>query len=384
MIQEYQYSFELNIKNFDCKATSNENILSSIVCFDGCEWRLHFDIMDPIRAYLKCLSSTRTSKRVPTSFKLSILKQDGSEGASVDYNIIFGDDFGGFEYGYGILAWMHKDTLISKYVRNNSVTCKVEMNIFSAKFGDPSLDESCFRLLKMDKDVTLVIGEEEIKAHRLILAQGSAFLESLLYPINGNEVTLNDCDYRATLTAVRFIYTKKCIVDPNNFREVLKIGKKFNLVDLVLACSELLTPDNVSLYCIFIGHMSFDPDVEKQFWDYAVKNISEILGSDMFWNLTDDEIMTFIGRPEIKEKVDPVHLKAITRAATVRKETMAKSVKDPLLCVICQEDKVDTLILPCNHLSLCTKDAAKLGQAESKKCPLCQGDISYFTKVYLP
>ena len=378
MIREYQYSFEHNIKNFDWNISSKK-AKNSVVCFDGCEWRLDVYVKDRIGVYLNCLSSTRTSKRVPTSFKLTTLEEDRSEGMSHNFSVTFG--ISPFGRGWGTSDWMDKDDFISRYVKDNSVTFKVEINMFSAKFGDPSLDESCFKLLKMDKDVTLVIGEQEIKAHRLILAQESTFFQSLLYPINGNEVTLDDCDYKATLTAVRFIYTKECIVDPDNFRKVLEIGKKFGLMDLVLSCSELLTPDNFSLYCLFIDHMSFPSSIENVFWSYAVNNISEVWSSDTFWNLTDDEITNFIERLKINEKTDPVQLKAITRAATFRKE---KPVKDSLLCVVCQENKVDTLILPCNHLSLCSKDAAKLGGAESKKCPLCQGDISYFTKVYLP
>ena len=383
MIQEYQYSFEFVIEDVHSKAESNEHILSSIVCCGGCQWKLSVEFEDNVTAVLHFLSSTRTSKRIPTSFKLSILKPDGSEGMSREFNYTFGEDFSRCGAGLGVTDWIDKDVLISEYVTDDSVTFKAEINTFSAKFGDPSLDESCFKLLKMDTDVTLVIDEKEIKAHRLVLAQGSEYLRKVLNLIRGNEVILYDCDYKATLTAVRFIYTKECIVDSGNFQKVLEMGKKFGLMDLVLACSELLTLDNVSLYCIVIGGMWFSVNFDQLFWDYAVKNISAVLESNMFWNLTNDQIMTFIKRPEINENVNPDELEAITRAATVRKG-MPAVVKDPRLCVICQFEKLDTVIFPCKHFALCTKDAKELWRAESKKCPLCQGDVRFFIKADKP
>ena len=380
MIQEFQYSFDFDIEDVHSKVNSNEDIQSSIVSCGGCQWKFSVLIGDKLTAVLHFISSKRTSKRIPTSFRLSILKPDGSEGSAQDFFYTFGEDFSICGAGLGITDWIDKDTLMSEYVTDDSITLRAEINTFSAKLGDPSLDESCFKLLKMDTDVTLVIDEKEIKAHRLVLAQRSLYLRRVFNLTRGNEVTLYDCDYEATLTAVRFIYTKECIMDPRNFHEVLKIGKKFNLMDLVLACSELLTPDNVSLYCLFIGRMWFSENFEQEFWDYAVKNISAVLNSNMFWNLTNEEIITFIERPEIKENGNPDQLEAITQAATIR-EGMPAVVKDPRLCVICQEEKLDTVIYPCQHFALCTKDAKQLWRAESKKCPLCQGDIRFYIKA---
>ena len=101
-----------------------------------------------------------------------------------------------------------------------------------------------------------------IAVHRLVLAQRCQFFRRLLYPINDNQITLNDCDFKATKTAIRFIYTPECIVDSDNLQEVLKVGKTFGLNELLLSCFELLTPENAALFAPYLDDLKSD----GKFW----------------------------------------------------------------------------------------------------------------------
>ena len=60
---------------------------------------------------------------------------------------------------------------------------------------------------------------------------------------------------------------------------------------------------------------------------------------------------------------------------------------NPSFCVLCLEAKVDTLIIPCNHVCLCSKDAERLkATAEGSDpllCPVCRTTIQTFVKVFL-
>ena len=60
---------------------------------------------------------------------------------------------------------------------------------------------------------------------------------------------------------------------------------------------------------------------------------------------------------------------------------------NPSLCVLCLEAKVDTLIIPCNHVCLCSADAERLkATAEGSDlllCPVCRTKIRTFVKVFL-
>ena len=78
----------------------------------------------------------------------------------------------------------------------------------------------------IDTDVALVLGSQRIRAHRFALAQGCTYLRSLMYPIRGNEITLDDCDYKATLTVVRFFYAHECFMESNDLQDVSHVIAK--------------------------------------------------------------------------------------------------------------------------------------------------------------
>lgn len=183
----------------------------------------------------------------------------------------------------------------------------------------------------MQTDVKLMVGGQKIKAHRMILGSRSTYLRKLLYPINGNEVTLDDCDYKATFTAIRFIYTNQCVTEPENLAKVLLVGKKFALKDLLISCFELLNPGNVALFPATIHYLREDKNRRKNqhktnfcddFWKYVEKNMSSTLSSEEFWSLTHEEIMSFLKRPEVKPKVNFSELQS--KLAKKKEETLEK------------------------------------------------------------
>jgi hypothetical protein len=49
------------------------------------------------------------------------------------------------------------------------------------------------------------------------------------------------------------------------------------------------------------------------------------------------------------------------------------------LCRICFANEIDTVIVPCGHLSFCGKCVAKL---ITKVCPICQNRFTNAVKVY--
>lgn len=51
------------------------------------------------------------------------------------------------------------------------------------------------------------------------------------------------------------------------------------------------------------------------------------------------------------------------------------------LCVVCEERNVDTVLLECGHMVLCSECAPPVVQKNS--CPLCRGPIARSLKVYV-
>ena len=47
-------------------------------------------------------------------------------------------------------------------------------------------------------------------------------------------------------------------------------------------------------------------------------------------------------------------------------------------CTICFTNKVDTVVLPCKHMCLCSDCAKDLRDRESQKCPMCRTSNGLF------
>ena len=392
MNHDYKYSFDFDIKDFDTKY-AEETVQSSIVCCDGCEWQLQVDVGDPLKVYLRCLATKRPSGRVPTSSKISLMKQTRSLGPAITMNLIYGKDFKPHNLGYGSRNLISQKNLTNTtcgYYNNNCITIRAEINTFRAEFGDSVSDEITWNSFAgFETDAIFIVDGQCIAVHRLVLAKKCQFFRTLLYPISDNEITLNGCDFKATKTAIRFIYTDECIVDPDNLQEVLKVGKKFGLKELLLSCFELLTPENAALFVSYLDDLQpegtfLDHQLKEYFWNFVQKNLQTVMTSETFWSLSDDEMTCFVDQPEVKSKISPAEQYAILRSVKNRNLSTASSSSNLFLCIVCQEKPVDTLILPCNHLSLCSEDASKLQKMDTKNCPLCKRKIKSMTKVFLP
>lgn len=80
------------------------------------------------------------------------------------------------------------------------------------------------------------------------------------------------------------------------------------------------------------------------------------------------------------EDLQFVTLKAINPDVYLERKTKTtkKEEKDGLMCVVCMEPKVDTLLEPCKHLCCCALCANCV-----PKCPVCRSKIENRTKIYI-
>ena len=382
LIRENNTSFDFDIEDFKQKVLSSKSIDSPIAHFDKSQWRISLLIKNPIEIDLQCMSTKKVSQRIAISCKFSIMcRNEWKEVTS--FRRMYGNDFAPFGHSLGPNRNLfEKDTLLDPlngYIKDNTVRLRVQIITLPATFGTPSLMDTQSRI---KEDISLVVDGKNIRAHRVVLARGSDILEKMLYPESKKEIQLDDCDYKSTLTAVRFLYSKECVVDSKNLRGVLFIAKRLNLIGLMLSCFELLSPENAASFFLFMNVFAHSKRYTNFYWTYVAKNISQVLGSDDFWSLTDKEILSFIETAEVKSKANLVALKSIRRAIKNKKSNRRESKS--FLCVICRENTVDTMVIPCNHLSLCSEDAFRLQGMNTKKCPLCQEEIQSFMKVFLP
>jgi len=50
-------------------------------------------------------------------------------------------------------------------------------------------------------------------------------------------------------------------------------------------------------------------------------------------------------------------------------------------CAVCLTNKIDTFVLPCNHLCLCSSCAKDLKTHNNFRCPMCRRNIETFLKM---
>ena len=364
----------------------------------GCEWQVGATSNnDCILLHLKCLSTERTSRKVPTSFKFSIIKQDGSEGLSGKSFVIFGPNFVDFN-----ITSNSASGSINKKDMTSCFTIKVGLSPHTAKFRDAALGACSLPDVDGVKpDLKIIVGGHQIQAHRFVLAHKSKYFQGLVFPVTDEPLRLDDCDYAATCTAIRFMYTGECIVNSDNLREVLLIGFKFGLNNLLLSCLDLLSPENAALFALFIGQVSelptgknipTSPTFSSDFWKYISNNIAAIVEGTTIRSLTVEEIIWFTGRPEVKAKGNPKDLKNVLLTAQMAEltnpppaaATRERLIKARKFCVVCQEKIPEQVIEPCGHLCLCRECGDKLKQKNLKKCPVCQEQFINISKVHFP
>ena len=398
MIGQYKYSFEHKTENLTTTWFMKKVYeWSPIVRIEGCEWQVGaVSDKDNITFHLKCLSTQRTSGRVPVSFKLSIIKQDGSEALSKDFFVVFGHNFVEFDVTSNSTGdRIHKTDVTSCF------TIKVGLSPHTATFRDPLLGACSLPAVNRVKpDLKIIIGGHQIQAHRFVLAQKSKYFQTRLFPVTDEPLRLDDCDYTATCTAIRFMYTRECIVNSDNLREVLAIALKFDLIELLLSCFDLLSPDNAALFAIFIGPVSrrMERNIPtfqgfyEDFWKYIDNNVTGIVESNTIRSLTAQEITWLIKRSEVRAKADPKDLKNLLLCAQVvelRKPrpsaaTTERLIKASKLCVICQDKIPEQVVEPCGHLCLCQGCTDKFKTDNSKMCPVCKEEFTAISRVYFP
>ena len=419
MLQAYQHSFETVITNFQDRMRPSHHgsdlprILSQKEVIGENLWQIETRKEGNVISHdLRCWAIDGKPRRVPATVQMLIFIGLESSADSLAFDpktlfAVFGLNGQETDGSLGVINFrLHGGLTIREAYYENMLRLRVNISTFSANLRNPSflrLDSyswipgsgwttSWFALEKLqgiETDVKVIVGNQEIKAHRMILGYRYTYFKDLLYPINGNEVILDDCDYEATCTALRFIYTNECFTEPENLAKVLLIGKKFALKDLLISCFQLLTPGNVPLFVAAVDYLREVDDHNKtnlwdDFWNYVKRNLSSVLSSEEFWSLADEEIMSFIERPEIKLNIIFSELKPKLMKRRREATSQTSSSRDSLLCVVCQENTVDTMVIPCNHLSLCSKDAERIQQMDPKRCPVCRADITSFSKVFLP
>ncbi|XP_066253860.1 BTB/POZ domain-containing protein 6-B-like [Euwallacea similis] len=158
-------------------------------------------------------------------------------------------------------------------------------------------------------DCTFKIGDQEIKAHRLILACSSLVFEKMLYGnLASNEIVLCDIEVDEFSQMLEFIYTESIIfTDILNAWSMFYIAKKYILDDLVEVCLEYIS-DNLTLSTLVLSYeyselYSLDA-IKNQCFQDIVDGVNGVFVSD--YHMKPSTLRTILKEDLVITKIDLV------------------------------------------------------------------------------
>ncbi|XP_071162215.1 kelch-like protein 21 isoform X2 [Mytilus edulis] len=149
-------------------------------------------------------------------------------------------------------------------------------------------------------DVTLMVGDIEVKAHWNVLVSCPYFQS--LYDSGMDEkvsgkVILHIGKLAAIRSAIAFLYVGTVEISYENVRDLLEVAEYFQISDLKQACRDYLfsvevTVDNCVQICLLCSQ--YDLDIYNKTYDFLRGHLPEVMKKDDILTLTHDSILAFI------------------------------------------------------------------------------------------
>ncbi|KAF8360006.1 hypothetical protein PRIPAC_95001, partial [Pristionchus pacificus] len=170
-----------------------------------------------------------------------------------------------------------------------------------------------------DFDVTIVVGDEKIQAHKAILSARIPFFrglfDSMMVESAAGKVTLPNFNYPTAKALLDYIYTGRIIIDECNVEDLLMGANFLGIEPVQYACGHFMVKrlrvDNalpLLMVCKSIGYHGLD-DLVHRFID---KNFVSISRTPEFLNLTVDELEGLLRRDYINVDSEKQVFDAIT------------------------------------------------------------------------
>jgi hypothetical protein len=145
-----------------------------------------------------------------------------------------------------------------------------------------------------------VEGDEQIPAHKLVLAAKSGKMRKLLYEdhqfdrvIDLKKEGYGDITKSGLLSVLKYFYLAELVINDHILADVYFVGKKFKVDVILEACKLFITMDNV----VSVLHKSVKLKLTKlsdKCWDKIRADVSEFVKSDQFRTCSPDALKTLL------------------------------------------------------------------------------------------
>ena len=138
-------------------------------------------------------------------------------------------------------------------------------------------------------DVTLCVGEEEFKAHRLVLAACSPYFSAMFNNKHLESsltcVELNGVDAGAIKCLIEFAYSSSLTLSQGNVQAVLAAANLLQMMSVVEACCDYLLGQICADNCLGIAafaEMLSCTELRQVSWQYALDNFHDVWHTEEF------------------------------------------------------------------------------------------------------
>eukprot|EP01084_Bolivina_argentea_P217875 369846_1 len=148
---------------------------------------------------------------------------------------------------------------------------------------------------------------QELRCHRAVMASVSKYFLSLLYgeylESKQNRIELLDVPHDTFEAIIQYAYTGSIYVGPDNVMDILSIAYRFDISQLVEACSSILdqclSPENVCNILVAAEHYG-QAELEKRCWSVIHERGWEVVWTPGFQNLTPTLLEQFVEYDELQ------------------------------------------------------------------------------------
>jgi len=187
-------------------------------------------------------------------------------------------------------------------------------------------------------DVTLVVGEHSIRAHRIVLAANIPYFRAMfthdMAESRQSDITMRSIDPSAAESLVNFAYTGRVTISTSNVQNLMLAASFLQLTKVRDACADFLharlTPQNVlgiRTFAESLGSLSLVKAADK-FLQKHFKSVSE---SEEFLAVGLAEVTELVGRDELHVVTEEIVFLAVLR--WIKQDPEERAVHLPALLV---------------------------------------------------
>lgn len=202
---------------------------------------------------------------------------------------------------------------------------------------------SVMRCHQMLTDVTLVVGTEKMKAHRVMLAAASPYFKAMftggLKESDAAEITIHDVCPTTMCIILNFIYTGQIRVTELTVCRLLPAAAMFQVTDVIRACcvflERQLSPGNAIGIANFAEQYSCI-ELQSKANQYILRNFSQVCEEEEFTQLSPKQLVELIRRDELNVTEEREVYNAVLRWVKANEEERKPIMHCVLSAVRCQ------------------------------------------------